>query len=75
MNSSQRRKLKRACQYAIKLVPEKNWEYSEHYINVQGARAWCNKNVKCYTVTYYWDVAEFKFTREKDAVFFALKWQ
>ena len=74
MNSAQRRKLKRKYPYTIQLVPGQGWRYFEHDNNVRNARKWCNKNVKGYKVDSYWDIAEFKFTKEKDAVIFALKW-
>lgn len=74
MNSSQRRKSKREFPHAIKLVAQTGWAYFEHDDNVDKARKWCNKNTKGYAVDASWDHAMFKFSTEKDAVMFALKW-
>jgi hypothetical protein len=74
MNSSQRRKLKREYPYYIKLVAKPAEAYFKHDDRVEDAREWCNKNTKGYTTNKSWDHTIFKFIKEKDAVFFALKW-
>ena len=74
MNSSQRRKLKREYPCSIKLVAQPGLAYFEHDNRVRDARKWCNKNTKVYSIDTQWDHAVFKFTTEKDAIIFALKW-
>lgn len=49
--------------------------YVEHDEKVNTARAWCRRNCQgSYNVIAGWDSAQFKFSLEKDAVHFALKW-
>ena len=75
MNSSQRRKSKRELPYSIKLIAKTTEHYFDHDDRVMFAHTWCKH--KChgtYKVTRDWDHAEFKFSKEKDAVVFALKW-
>jgi hypothetical protein len=75
MNSSQRRKQKRAFPYLIKLFPENGIQYFEYDDYVEKARIWCKRSCSdIYEVNAYWDHAKFKFATEKDAVVFALKW-
>ena len=75
MNSAQRRKLKREYPYAIELFPGTGWKYFEHDDNVEEARKWCSRYCcGTYKVIADWDHAKFKFSTEKDAVIFALKW-
>jgi hypothetical protein len=75
MNSSQRRKSKREFPHIIKLVAITGNHYFEHDDQVLDARRWCRRNCRGgYAVDTKWDSAEFKFTTEKDAVVFALKW-
>jgi len=74
VNSSQRRKAKREYPHFIKLSARPGWAYFEHDDMVQDARKWCRKNTKGYIIDEKWDHATFKFTTEKDAVIFALKW-
>lgn len=75
MNSSQRRKSKREFPHVIKLVAENGKAYFEHDDKVMTARNWCTRNCKAgYKVDTKWDMAEFKFVTERDAVYFALKW-
>ena len=75
MNSSQRRKVKREFPHVIKLNAEANKRYFEHDEKVMIARNWCKS--KCrggFKVKTDWDHTEFQFAKEKDAVYFALKW-
>jgi len=75
MNSAQRRKSKREFPHTIKLVAQNGKRYFEHDEKVNNARKWCDRNFRdSYRVIYRYDNAEFKFTKEKDAVIFALKW-
>ena len=74
MNASQRRKFKRGHPYTVKLEARTGMRYFEHDFKVDDARKWCNKNTKGYRVDERWDYAMFKFTTEKDAVHFSLKW-
>ena len=49
--------------------------YIIHDDTVLDARKWCRHNCKAsYKVETNWDMAEFKFATERDAVYFALKW-
>jgi hypothetical protein len=75
MNSSQRRKLKREFAHSITLIAKPNIRYFEHDDMIYDARNWCRRNCRGgYVVNIKWDLAEFKFATEKDAVVFALKW-
>lgn len=75
MNSSQRRKAKREFPHIIKIVATTGKNYFEHDDQVMLARRWCRRNCRGgYAVDAKWDLAEFKFSTEKDAVHFALKW-
>lgn len=75
MNASQRRKSKREFPYLIELFPGINKHYYEYDANVEEARKWCSRYCcSTYKVSTYWDHAKFKFSTEKDAVIFALKW-
>jgi len=75
MNSSQRRKQKRAFPYLIKLFPGNGMRYFEHDDYIEKARIWCKHNCSgTYKVNADWDHAKFKFATESDATIFALKW-
>jgi hypothetical protein len=75
MNSAQRRKTNRRFPHVIKIVATTYSPYFIHDDKIEDARKWCQQqfNGKHYFTTG-WDHAEFKFTKEKDAVIFALKW-
>jgi hypothetical protein len=75
MNSSQRRREHREFSHVIKLVAGPPMRYFAHDDKVLEARGWCKQHVTGhYRVVTYFDHAEFKFTKEGDAVHFALKW-
>jgi hypothetical protein len=68
VNSAQRRQARRDFPYAVSI---KN---HEHRVSV--AYTWCKKQFGpgTFSSSTDWDSAVFKFHREKDAAFFALKW-
>lgn len=71
MNSSQRRTINRKHPYHISMIGKRNYEF---YDSVDAAEKWCKK--KCaggFYSTACTDGVLFRFAREKDAVFFALK--
>ena len=75
MNSAQIRKTKREFTHVITIVAETGWRYFEHDEKVMSASNWCSWHTKGgYRVVRKHDHAKFKFTTEKDAVIFALKW-
>ena len=75
MNSKERRKQKREFPHVINLIAESGIRYFEHDDKVMVARNWCNRECEGgYRVITRYDHAEFKFTMQKDAVIFALKW-
>jgi len=76
MNSAQRRQLKRAFPYAVRMVPKESDRYFHHDHRVSVARTWCRRQFGAgnFRSTEDWDSAEFKFAREKDAAYFALRW-
>lgn len=75
MNAAQRRQFKRKFPHIIKLMAEAGKHFFEHDDKVLVARHWCKCNCRDgYIVDTKWDLAEFKFSTEKDAVHFALKW-
>ncbi len=75
MNSAQRRKAKRGHPHIITLRTAEQKRYFEHDQKVELAIRWCRKNCKgSWKNENGWDHAEFKFSEQKDAVYFALKW-
>jgi hypothetical protein len=75
MNSKQRRKTERAHPHHITIYAQPNEIYLEHDIKVVKAFEWCKKKCKGHVARiYFHDKAIFKFSNQKDAMHFALKW-
>lgn len=76
MNSAQRRQARRELQHVVLLKPETGNRYFQHDGRVSVARAWCKRQIHkgSWQCKARWDHAEFRFSNEKDAVYFALKW-
>jgi hypothetical protein len=75
MNSAQRRKSKRGHPHIITIHTKVQATYREHDEKVYQAVGWCKKNCKgVWKCDTGWDHADFKFSEQKDAVYFALKW-
>ncbi len=76
MNSAQRRKANKLYQHVVTIKARMAELYYQHDERVVQGRAWCRKNFRKGTWRYkeYYDHAVFKFTNEKDATYFALKW-
>lgn len=76
MNSAQRRQARREFPHVVAIKAAPDERYFEHDHRVSVARTWCRKqfgkgNFQSQTD---WDHTDFKFTKEKDAMYFALKW-
>lgn len=76
MNSAQRRRARREFPHVVLLNPAKSERYFQHDNRVDKARGWCRRQFVqgTWTSKELWDHAEFKFSNQKDAVYFALKW-
>ena len=75
MNSRQRRKTKREHPHIVTIRTSEQQQYYEHDEKVYKAVRWCVKNCKgTWRNENDWDHAEFKFSNQKDAVYFALRW-
>lgn len=75
MNSKQRRLEKRALPYTIMVPCHVHERYMDHDQRVKDASVWCRKNAKGnWKFVNSWDYAKFQFSKERDAVLFALKW-
>jgi len=75
MNSAQRRKAKRGHPYAITIEVASQQRYFEHDEKVYQAVGWCAKHCEgTWRNETNWDHAVFKFSNQKDATYFALKW-
>ena len=75
MNSAQRRKDKREFPYIIQLIAKPGHSYYDHDDKISQASKWCKRNSKGgFKLSVYWDQAEFKFSTDRDAVYFSLKW-
>lgn len=75
MNSAQRRKAKKLYQHIITIKARSEERYFEHDNRIKQGRAWCRKTFRkgAWRCTEGWDYAEFKFTNQTDATYFALK--
>ena len=74
MNAAQRRKSKRGYPHIITMWPAPSDIYFIHDDRVTDARRWCKRKSIDVRVDSTWNHAEFKFVKEKDAVYFALTW-
>ena len=75
MNSAQRRKTKREHPHTVRISVSEQQRYFEHDEKVYQAVGWCKKNCQgTWKTDTSWDHADFKFTNQKDAIYFALKW-
>ena len=74
MNSSQRRKATRAHPHEVTLRACAGESWFKHDVLVMEAKKWCNKKAKGWIADPRWDHTVFKFSREQDAVLFALRW-
>lgn len=76
MNSAQRRQARREFPHIVTMQARENRRYFEHDDRVAKACTWCRRQFgsKGWRLSEGWQHAEFKFAREKDAVYFALKW-
>jgi hypothetical protein len=75
MNSAQRRQAKREHPHVTTIHAKIHHPYYEHDEKVYYAVNWCRKHCKgSFLYATSWDCAEFKFSNQKDAVYFALKW-
>jgi hypothetical protein len=75
MNSAQRRRANREHPHTVRISATEQERYYEHDEKVHRAVQWCKKNCKdSWRTNTDWDFCEFKFTNQKDAIYFALKW-
>lgn len=76
MNSSQRRQARRGFPHIVSMSADKHRRYYEHDAQVEQAAKWCRKQFGkgSWRTAEGWARTEFKFAREKDAIYFALKW-
>jgi len=75
MNSAQRRKTAREHPHVVTLRATEHDRYFHLDDRVDNARRWCRKQCKgSWRTIESWDCTEFKFSNQKDAVYFALKW-
>lgn len=76
MNSAQRRQARREFPYVVAVKAKEVERFFEHDLRIDQAHVWCRKQFRkgSWRVANGWEHAEFKFAREKDAVYFALKW-
>lgn len=76
MNSAQRRRARREFPHVVSLKPSESERYFQHDSRVAAASHWCRRqfNEGTWASKQLWNYAEFKFSKEKDAVYFALKW-
>ena len=76
MNSSQRRKNQRNFPFVVSIGATSYERYIYHDKKMEDAQAWCKKKFKkdSWHSIRHWDHSEFKFTKDKDAVFFSLRW-
>jgi hypothetical protein len=78
MNSKQRRSIARKLKYNITLEFHPDSYTSEFDVKITRGISWCKK--KCtgvYSVddSSFYEKVIFSFEKERDAIFFALKWQ
>lgn len=76
MNSAQRRQARREFPHIVSMQAPESRRYFEHDARVEQAQKWCRRQFgsKGWRMAEGWQHAEFKFAREKDAVYFSLKW-
>jgi hypothetical protein len=75
MNSLQRRKSKREHPHSVTIRTVEQEQYFKHDEKVHKAVQWCRKHCKdSWRIASDWDHADFKFSNQKDAIYFALKW-
>lgn len=76
MNSAQRRQVRREFTHIVSMSANRHRRYHDHDAEVDQAAKWCRKQFSkgSWRMAEGWARTEFKFAREKDAVYFALKW-
>lgn len=76
MNSAQRRQARREFAHIVSMSANHHRLYRDHDAEVVQAVKWCQKQFGkgSWRIAEGWARADFKFAREKDAVYFALKW-
>ena len=76
MNSAQRRQARREFPHIVIVKAPESRRYFEHDARVAQAAKWCRKQFGRggWRMSEGWQHSEFKFAREKDAVYFSLKW-
>ena len=76
MNSAQRRRARREYPHIVKMSADRHRRYFEHDAEVDRAAKWCRKQFGSngWRLSEGWSHTVFKFARERDAAFFALKW-
>ncbi len=76
MNSAQRRQARREFAHIVSMSANQHRLYLEHDAEVARAAKWCQKQFGkgSWRMAERWARADFKFAREKDAVYFAMKW-
>ena len=76
MNSAQRRQARREFPHVVTMKAREGRRYFEHDDQVMKACTWCQRQFGkgTWRLTSGWDHSEFKFARERDAIYFALKW-
>ena len=76
MNSAQRRQARREFAHTVSISANRHRLYRDHDAEVSQAVKWCRKQFSrgSWRMAEGWARADFKFAREKDAVYFALKW-
>lgn len=76
MNSKQRRQQRRQFPYVVIVKARAGEAYFHHDYRVDEGRDWCCSKLKkdSWRFSEAWDHAEFKFTDQKSATYFALKW-
>lgn len=76
MNSAQRRQARREFAHTASMSSDQHLRYFEYDAEVYRAAKWCQKQFGkgSFRMAKGWSRSEFKFAREKDAAYFALKW-
>lgn len=75
MNALQRRRTRREHPYVMVMTVSNEKNYYEFDNNVEVASKWCKKKCKGSSIVNknFYDRAVFRFTNDKDAVIFGLK--
>jgi hypothetical protein len=76
MNSSQRRQARREFPHVVTMQARESQRYFEHDDRVAKACTWCQRQFGrgAWRLAEGWQHADFKFSEQKDAIYFALKW-